>query len=133
MPRPGPNGAASLGLITAGFVGETRSTVQYNLWKPYQAISEVWFASEMHNPNRVVDKPAVFPLWWTTWIFGSLLSRGSARYAEDAGDNIDKLITATHMSIADDLVWLLAAVFCILVVRSISGAQERGWRRRGSG
>lgn len=101
-----------------------------NLWKPYQAVSEVWFASEMHDPNRVVERPLFFPLWWAAWIGGTILSRLAGSAMSKASGNIGALVDATYLSIADDVVWMIAALLAILVVRSIAGAQEKGWRAR---
>jgi hypothetical protein len=101
-----------------------------NLWKPYQAVTEVWFASEMYDPNRVVERPWFFPLWWAAWIGGTVLSRLAGSAMKSAGSDIGELIDATYLSIADDVAWLVAALLAILVVRSIAGAQEKGWRAR---
>lgn len=88
-----------------------------NLWKPYQAMKEIWRASADPASWRQVDPPALLPVWWFLWLVTNFLSQGSARLA-DRVDNID-LLTAAYVtgSLADIAKTALDLVFILLVSR----------------
>ena len=46
-----------------------------NLWKPYQAMKEIWRASA--RPDKVDDAevPGWLPLWWFLWLAFSITSK----------------------------------------------------------
>ena len=50
-----------------------------NLWKPYQAMKEIWRASA--RPDKVDDAevPGWLPLWWFLWLAFSITSNFAGR------------------------------------------------------
>lgn len=47
-----------------------------NLWKPYQAMKEIWQASDRLQSWRGSPVPALLPAWWALWLLTSLAPFG---------------------------------------------------------
>lgn len=47
-----------------------------NLWKPYQAMKEIWQASAVKTDWRVVRVPRLLPWWWAFWLLSTSISIG---------------------------------------------------------
>ena len=47
----------------------------FNLWRPYQAMTDLWRAS--HNPTSWTGTTAgsVLPAWWTLWILSGVVGQ----------------------------------------------------------
>lgn len=96
-----------------------------NLWKPYQAMREIWVASE--NPGKwfVVDRPAILPVWWFLWIASSIFDNISLRYGMGAV-NTRELLTSDYLFITSDLLDIPLNIAFIYVVRGLWKVQKKG-------
>jgi hypothetical protein len=98
-----------------------------NFWKPYQAVCEVYRASDpesdgidwWHAGNYV---PARFAWWWAAWIGASILSRIESRMARSSDD--DFVVLAEYLSFVTLPLALASAVLCVSVIRAIDRRQE---------
>jgi hypothetical protein len=92
------------------------------LWKPYQAMKELWRASQ--NPFTWQDIPAsqILPGWWTLWIVSNLLARVSASQMTN-GKTVDALQIATYVQIAADVLNIGLCLVAIMLVSQICSAQ----------
>jgi hypothetical protein len=94
-----------------------------NLWKPYQAMKEIWQASANPGQWQSVEVPALLPAWWTLWVITNFLSNASFRSVMRV-DDIDSAILANTMTLAADAIDVpLCAVF-IVIVRRVSSMQR---------
>jgi hypothetical protein len=59
-----------------------------SLWKPFQAMSEIWQASERPKGWRNVKTPPLLIAWWVVWIIASVVENISGRFLsqETIGD-----------------------------------------------
>ncbi|WP_037586919.1 DUF4328 domain-containing protein [Stenoxybacter acetivorans] len=64
-----------------------------NLWKPYQAMKEIWKASISPQDWKNQTVPSLLGWWWFFWIVSNMLGNASFRMALRA-DQINELITA---------------------------------------
>lgn len=90
-----------------------------NLWKPYQAIKELWVASDPEKGAsdwRGGKAWTVLPWWWAAWLISGFLAWGSLGMDPET---IDEFISRDYASIAEDLAWILAGLLAIAIVRGI--------------
>lgn len=100
-----------------------------NLYRPYQAIKEVWQACEADPQLRdgtrwkVAEVPALLPLWWGAWLLSGFAGRLLNRASGDP-DTLEELTTVTQFSIALDLWFLLTSLLALAVVVKLHQRQE---------
>src|SRR5262245_38495317 len=73
-----------------------------NLWKPYQAMKEIWQVSASPQHWESEDRPWFLPLWWTLWIVTSRFDNAAFRMSLRDDSDIDQLITVSGVVIASD-------------------------------
>jgi hypothetical protein len=100
-----------------------------NLVMPYKAVSEIWVKSE--PPVREGDGFAFSPrpstslvlAWWLTWLASNFISRFVSRFFDKA-ETIEAMQGMTWAAIIADVLFIVAAVLAIFVVKSIDRRQE---------
>ncbi len=104
-----------------------------NLWKPFQAVQEVWWGSD---PDR--DEPNVHdwrhhagsgPLgwWWAAWIANNLADRVVAGAFADA-HTPQEFITGSYAMLGSHALDVVAAGLAIVIVLGIDRRQEQRLR-----
>jgi len=94
------------------------------LWKPYQAMKELWRASQ--NPHSWKKTPAasILPLWWTCWIVHNLLERVCANQMKSA-HTIIEIQSATYGEIISDFIGVALWIVAMILVSQIHRAQTK--------
>lgn len=94
------------------------------LWKPYQAMKEIWQASaDARNwLNAVV--PALLPAWWTLWLVSNFLGQASLRVSMRANDP-EGLIASAFVSLLSNAVDIPLGLVALKLVRAIWDGQKR--------
>jgi len=94
-----------------------------NLWKPYQAMREIWQASA--NPERweYEDRSWLLPVWWTIWIISNVVDNAAFRLALRDDQSIDQLIIASGVGIASNVLGIPLAVVLFFLVAKIHRMQ----------
>ncbi|MCH9682566.1 MAG: DUF4328 domain-containing protein [Deltaproteobacteria bacterium] len=87
-----------------------------SLWKPYQAVRELW---EKSRPVL----PGIMGAWWGFWITDNVLNQIAYRMA-DENATITELHNVDKVMMAADVVGVVSAVLAIAVVRSIHASQQ---------
>jgi hypothetical protein len=90
-----------------------------NFWKPYQAIKELWVASDPEKGAsdwRGGKAWTVLPWWWAAWLISGFLAWGTLGMDPET---VDEFISRDYASIAEDLAWVLAGLLAIAIVRGI--------------
>lgn len=97
-----------------------------NLFKPFQAMRELWSTSH-GEVERYGDEPAQqLGLWWGTWIAGNVLSNISERFETsglEGGSGAGSLL-----NVLGTLLLLAAAWFLVRIIRQITAAQQSSVR-----
>jgi hypothetical protein len=92
------------------------------LWRPYQAMKELWKAS--HNPAawQDVQPGSILGLWWTLWIISNFLGQASFRISMAARD-ISSLQTATIIDMVSDVSHIALCIAAITLISQIRESQ----------
>ncbi len=95
-----------------------------NLWKPYQAMKEIWRASA--NPSRM-DSTSVswwLPLWWLLWLANNIVGNYAGRSSWRA-DTVSEEINAAIASITADAINIPLCLVFLLIVNQIFRMQRQ--------
>ncbi len=95
-----------------------------NLWKPYQAIKEIWRASMDPGNWKQVKVPGLLPLWWTLAI-GSLLLSNASLWAEMRADSFTERVASNVVMIVSDLIDIPLNFVAIILITRIWVGQQR--------
>jgi hypothetical protein len=89
-----------------------------NLWKPYQAMKEIWKASA--DPAHWQDQPrgSILPVWWTFFLLSNIMSNASFRLSLRA-NTLPELVAASSVSIANDVLDLISTLTALMLVGQI--------------
>lgn len=93
------------------------------LWKPYQAMKEIWKASK--NPSDWVSQntSAILPIWWTIWLISAFLGQALLRFSLRA-EELSELINLNLLTQASDLLDIPLALIFLSIVNRIYKMQE---------
>src|SRR5262245_7669425 len=89
-----------------------------NLWKPYQAMKEIWKASAA--PLHWKDQPRgpILPWWWGFFLFDNFLNQVAFRLMLRAR-TLSEITAASTMSIISDSVDIVASLIALALVGQI--------------
>jgi len=93
-----------------------------NLWRPYQAMKDLWQVSR--NPTAWSSTTAdfVLPAWWTLWLASGILAQISFRVLLVAQD-IESLQVGTYFQIASEAMYIPLCLVAMSLVSQISHYQ----------
>jgi hypothetical protein len=97
-----------------------------NLVKPYQVTAELYRRSELQNrrdPIGGLSGPSLVGWWWFAYLSMNVLGRIYATMVKTA-KTLPALVSATSLSIVQDVVAVIACIVAIMVVRSIDRFQQ---------
>jgi hypothetical protein len=92
----------------------------FNLWKPYQAMKEIWKASADPGNWQAQPRSPLLPWWWFLWIVSCIVANAMFRYTLKA-EELDELINASGISIASDALDVPLDLVLIAII-------DRIWR-----
>ncbi|MGV6806985.1 MAG: DUF4328 domain-containing protein [bacterium] len=92
------------------------------LWKPFQAMKEIWKAS--HNPNNWSNEKAssILGLWWFLWIVSNMLGQAVFRMSTGA-EELQELMNLNIITQISDALGIPLALVTLSIVNSIYKAQ----------
>jgi NADH:ubiquinone oxidoreductase subunit 6 (subunit J) len=94
-----------------------------NFWFPFQIASDALESSRMpYSPER--NGRTVLRLWWAAWLLQFPLS-GISRILTTQTKTATNVIAGTRVDIIGDVALLAAGVLAILMVRQLTGLQDR--------
>ncbi|HXU01177.1 MAG TPA: DUF4328 domain-containing protein [Polyangia bacterium] len=131
MPRANRN-ARSFGApmsITPGWAAGYFFVPIANLWKPFQAMKEIWQGSDpdpnVHAFN--VPLPALFKWWWGMYLLHNIGGQIVWRTSKTSPTPSD-LITSCWVEIVTSTFSIVAALLAAAVVRAVARRQEERQR-----
>lgn len=94
-----------------------------NLWKPYDAMCEIWRVSE--NPEEWHSRPAanIVGVWWILWIIMLTADRAHSVVMRKA-QTVDMFLLASKLGIMDDIALASVSIALAAVVRGIQELQQ---------
>lgn len=95
-----------------------------NLFRPFQAMKEIWQVSG--NPRRWEVEPAggILTAWWTLWILCNIIGQAVFRMSM-AADTPEKLQTATSVSIFASILDIPLSIVAMKMISTIHARQVR--------
>jgi len=96
-----------------------------NLWKPFQTVRELWNASRGDETWWAVPTWPVIGWWWACWVVFNILYNTTIRFYGSDSATVDTFIIGDRLSIAGDLVSIVAAILAIWIVRAVNERQAR--------
>lgn len=94
-----------------------------NLWKPFQAMREIFNASQDPNTPDSSDSKIV-GFWWTCWLVANFVGQFYSRKVF-AAETVQEVIDANTWGFAADLTSILSAFAAIVMVRATYHAQQQ--------
>jgi hypothetical protein len=94
-----------------------------NLWKPFQTVRELWKAS---GGDEAWWRSATWPVigwWWACWVVFNILYNTTIRFYGSESATVRTYIVGDRVSIAGDLVSIVAAFLAIAIVRAVNARQ----------
>ena len=93
-----------------------------NLFKPYQAMKEIWKASANPQDYSAAEVPALLPCWWTLWIVSNFLGNASFRLTLRA-DTLDSLLVANVVTLISDAIDIPLILLFFLIIHRVAAMQ----------
>jgi hypothetical protein len=106
-----------------------------NLWKPFQAVRELWAASHAADRWRTVGTWPLIDWWWTLWIANVLVAWAAVGFGissetPTAGPiTPEDVINGDTWQIVSNALGIVVAFFAIKIVRTIVHLQDAQPRR----
>ncbi|TIT19978.1 MAG: DUF4328 domain-containing protein [Mesorhizobium sp.] len=94
-----------------------------NLWKPYQAMSEIWRASSGSPDWKSRETSGSLPGWWFAWLAANVLGRLSFKLTMKAQE-IPELKNAAIATIAADVASVVLCILFLEIVKEIHRRQS---------
>lgn len=92
------------------------------LWKPYQAMKEIWKASHSPNDWSNASVSSILPWWWFFWLANNFFGQAVLRMSLKANE-IDELMNVNLVNQASDIVSIPLALITLALVNNIYKAQ----------
>lgn len=98
-----------------------------NLWKPYQAMKEIWQTSKNPQDWKNQGVSSLLPWWWFFWIVSSMLGQASFRMSMRA-EELNELITANIVTLLSDLIDIPLILIVLVMIGKIYEMQMAQYR-----
>ena len=93
-----------------------------NLWKPYQAMKEIWKASSNPQSWNSQSVSSLLPWWWFFWIISNMFGNASFRLAMRA-EEINELIAANLVTQLSDMTDIPLSLIVIGIISKVHEMQ----------
>jgi len=100
-----------------------------NLWKPYQAMKEIWRASK--NPDEWQSQSASGTLsgWWALWILSIFIGNAATRLNLQAQE-LDDYFLANRVMILSDIIEIALCALVIMLINEIARFQHQTYQQQ---
>ena len=106
-----------------------------SLWKPFDAMREIWKASDPDSVGANASKswmssvvPVTMPIWWAVYILNGFVAMGVALSNFDFSGS-KATVTPGPSSFLSHGMLGIAGVLLIIVMRQLAQRQEAAWQR----
>jgi hypothetical protein len=93
-----------------------------SLWRPFQAMREIWQASAEPGNWRAVQSPPLLGWWWAFYLGNQILSQVAYRLSDNVHD-MDSALTASVVMTASSATGLPLDILGLLLVAKIAANQ----------
>ncbi|AFT70943.1 hypothetical protein B5T_02673 [Alloalcanivorax dieselolei B5] len=96
-----------------------------SMWKPFQAMKEIWRASAAPADWRRQSTPMLMPVWWGMWLLSLMLGSAIIQLARHA-DSVDDYLLLGQVTLVADFLEIPLAFALIVLIRRIHAMQRSG-------
>ena len=93
-----------------------------NLWKPYQAMKEIWKVSSNPHSWKSQSVSSLLPWWWFFWVVGNMFSNVSFRLTMRA-EEINEFIFANVVTQISDIIGIPLSLIVIAIINRVYAMQ----------
>jgi hypothetical protein len=93
------------------------------LWKPYQAMNEIWKASKSPLDWSTQSTSILLPIWWTIWLISSALGQAIFRLSMRA-EELPELINLNLITQTSNFLDIPLALVLLVIVNNIYKMQS---------
>lgn len=96
-----------------------------NIFKPYQAVAELFRASDPDAGEhwRTASVPAMLGTWWACWIICNVLGNLSLKLS--LREDPDMVTAGLWVDVIAAPIWVVAALLALKILRTIHANQQR--------
>jgi len=94
-----------------------------NLWKPYQAMKEIWKASSSPSNWQGAPSGALLGIWWFLWILSAFANYAVLRFFWAIGERIQDFIAANALAAVMGVLEIPLTVSFLILVKKIHKMQ----------
>ncbi len=100
-----------------------------NIWKPLQAMRQIWRGSLDPDLNRI-DPPTLMGGWWACWLVSNLIANISFQISLRSGalsgeiTNFESFKTSLWLDVASSIITAASVFFLLTVIKPIVTAQD---------
>ncbi|MDB1145361.1 MAG: DUF4328 domain-containing protein [Alcaligenaceae bacterium] len=95
-----------------------------NLWKPYQAMKEIYQVSQNPHDWQFQSGTNILGIWWAIWIINGFLGNIIFRFSQKA-EEVDQMLTLNLVSQVSDVMDIVSAVLFLFLVKQIHEMQKK--------
>ena len=99
-----------------------------NLWKPFQAMKDLWKTSVNPTNWQSLKSPSTIALWWGLWIVSNLLGRIIFNLSRNA-ESLDAMIQVNLISQVSDVLDIPLSLVLMKLVQSIYTMQVNHYQK----
>ena len=92
------------------------------LWKPYQAMKEIWKASKNPSNWNSQSVSRLLPIWWSIWIISNILKQAIFNLSMRA-EELNELINLNIITQVSNTLDILLALVLLAMVSNIHNMQ----------
>jgi len=93
------------------------------LWKPYQAMKEIWKTSKNPENWQSIETPALLGYWWMLWIASNFIGQLESRLSLKA-EEIDEILSLSTLFIVSDIITIFLCIVSINMITQIYNFQK---------
>ena len=95
-----------------------------NLWRPYQAMKDLWRASQNPISSRDTRAGLILPTWWAFWLLAAIVGQISFRMSWSAASPED-FKNASYAEIVSGALDIPLCLSAMVLVSQIASAQTK--------
>lgn len=94
------------------------------LWKPYEAMKEIWQASQSPCDWKDIKTGPLIPVWWMLWLVNAVAGQVMFRFSLKA-EELDELLNASIINQMSDFISIPLAIVTLLMINKIYSFQVK--------
>jgi hypothetical protein len=100
-----------------------------NLWKPYDAIKQVWIATLTRHPDEYIHLDALRG-WWAAWVVSSVIDRISTKMGES--EDLDTLLASSVIDVLSQGIMIYTCLAARRWILALDADQQRAFQEQGA-